>query len=134
MSDLEDYDPFVYRARCESIVDGDTMWFTLDLGLDIHTFEKIRLLNADTRETHFVSHDSEEYRRGKIHTEFVEDWIEAATLSWTEDQWPFFVDTEYDATGDHERLLADVYAREDPTKSLEEALFEEFDDVEEVDY
>jgi len=106
---------YEYRAEVDRVVDGDTIDFTVDLGF--HTFTKIRtrLSGVDTHETYGVSHDSEEFRLGKIETEFVEEWLDDAD--------ELFIETE--KTGKYGRWIAQVY--NDSGESLNVALIEEFD-------
>lgn len=126
----EPWQPFVYRAQITHIVDGDTLDVRLDLGFNTFVKRRIRLQDADTREIHFVDHDSEEYERGTVHTEFAARWVRAARDGDAGD-WPFVVKTDYDEAGDFDRTLARVYRRDTGT-DLGSALLTAFDDVEVV--
>lgn len=120
---------FTYQAKVNEVTDGDTLVCTFDLGFNVNKADtKIRLLDVDTHEIHFVSHSSEEYKRGIEETEFVREWLNDARKS-TETDWPFIVDTvKGDNTGKYGRYLAYVY-RVDSMDCLNDAILEEFDDV-----
>lgn len=124
------YDPFKFQAKLTEIVDGDTQYFNLDLGFStvIHD-EKVRLLGVDTHEIHFVSDDSEEYKKGMEEKEFVMEWFQKGRDNHDGD-WPFIVDTkEEDNEGKYGRYLADVIRKCDDA-SLVEDLLDEFDGIE----
>ena len=67
-----------YSAETHRVVDGDTLVFMLDLGFHLTKKVEVRLLGVDTAETYGVSHDSEQYERGKEHEEFVREWLNEA--------------------------------------------------------
>lgn len=130
------WEPFVYRAQVDHVVDGDTLDCTFDLGFELYSTLRVRLLGIDTRELSFVSHSSEEYTRGMVHKEYAARWArEAAESSGRE--WPFVVKTELDQRGKYGRVLGYVFPRVTepqslvrPEQSLNEALLAAFDDVE----
>ncbi len=66
-----------YKAKVERIVDGDTIDVVIDLGFKITTFQRIRLANINTPETYIVKRDSEEYKKGVISRQYVEQRIAA---------------------------------------------------------
>jgi len=55
---------YEYRAKCVRVVDGDTLDLDIDLGLNVHVMERVRLAGIDTPETYGVKKDSEEYAAG----------------------------------------------------------------------
>lgn len=134
--------PFLYRGHVwkdrkevegsDAVVDGDTIWFRFDMGFYDYHITNVRLLTVDTREISFVSHDSEEYKRGIEHKEFVEEWLAEQTTEW-DGRWPFLLKTylgeQYGAYG---RVLAEVYGRASG-ENLAHQLLDEFDDVEVYD-
>ena len=122
------FDPYVYRCRVDRIIDGDTFEVTFDLGFDINFEQLVRLHGVDTREIHFVAEDTEEYRRGMRHKEFVEEWF--AEEGADDAEWPLVSYTVDDTRGKYGRFLADFAPRDEPTALLSDALLEEFDDVE----
>lgn len=122
------FTPFVYRAQIDNVVDGDTFDSYVDLGFDTFQHMRVRLFGIDTREISFVSHESEEYKRGMAHYWFTEEWVESAQAHH-EGEWPFLLQTAFDVKGSYGRVLAYVYRR-DINERLGAALLEEFDDVE----
>jgi len=115
-----------YQARCVEVVDGDTQDVVVDLGFHIQRRIRLRLQGVDTHETYGVSHDSEEYRRGKQESEFVERWFDDAADAHVDSKWPLIVRT--DKTGKYGRYLATIERRSDGAV-LNDALRETFDGV-----
>lgn len=112
---------YEYQATLMDVVDGDTIDMTVDLGFRIHREIRLRLQGIDTHETYGVSHDSEEYQRGKEEAQFVEAWFETGT---TDDlEWPFTIRTE--KRGKFGRYLAEV-ERESDGAILNDDLITEF--------
>lgn len=65
---------FYYRAKLVKVVDGDTMDFDIDLGMDCWLKnQRIRLANIDTHEIYSVKHSSEEYRLGMLSKNALEE-------------------------------------------------------------
>lgn len=107
---------YVYHAKLERIVDGDTYDLQFYLGFHIMCSKRVRLKNVDTPEIYGVKHSSDEYERGKAASDFVERWFaEHGPL--------VMVKTHGDETGAYGRWLAEVFS-EDGKHSLEEALLE----------
>jgi micrococcal nuclease len=97
------------QASLLSVVDGDTIDVTVDLGFRIHREIRLRLEGVDTHETYGVAKDSEEYRRGTEAKAFVEAWFDAAEPD--EFEWPAVVRTE--KTGKFGRCIAGVERKAD---------------------
>lgn len=114
---------YEYQASLLNVVDGDTIDVTVDLGFRIHREIRLRLEGIDTHETHGVSKDSEEYRKGMQEKRFVEEWFRAITPDDIE--WPFVIRTE--KTGKFGRYIAEVERKADDT-ILNDALIAEFGD------
>jgi len=119
-----EFSPFWYSAECVRVVDGDTMDVKIDLGFKIYHVIRLRLLDVDTPETYGVPKESEEYKRGKEATRFVEDLVyEDDGLT----SRPLHIHTVKDSTGKYGRYLAEVYVApsdgEDPV-CVNEALRE----------
>lgn len=133
----DEWEPFVYQARPLNVVDGDTIDFRVDLGFEIYAKRRIRLRGVDTAEISFVSHDSDEYRAGQKHREFVRQWlslmqgqyVKQNNVQSDDDSWPFILKTDYDPYGKYGRVIASVHPRV-AEQDLASALLEEFDDVE----
>lgn len=129
--------PWLYRARLERVVDGDTLDLTLDLGFRITRKARVRLKDVDTAEIWGVQQDSQEYRQGKVHKAFVTGWLHEAEER-VDGEWPLITRTYRDRTGKFGRYLADVIRSEehapraDPV-TLTDALTEEFGEGVEAD-
>ena len=100
---------YEYSAGLLSVVDGDTVDVTVDLGFRIHREIRLRLAGVDTHETYGVPKASEEYERGTVEREFVEAWFAEGTTD--EFAWPVVIRTE--KTGKFGRYLAVVERRTD---------------------
>jgi len=110
---------YEYRAELKRVVDGDTYDFTVDLGFRVSKDIRIRMLGVDTAETYGVKKESDEYKRGMEHKQWVEQWFDEAD--------ELFIETEKDEKGKYGRWLARVY--DESGESLNAALQEEFEDV-----
>lgn len=64
---------FVYEARVERVVDGDTLTLTIDLGFDFMWKQNVRLSGFDTPEIYFV--DIETREEGEKSKKFLEDLL-----------------------------------------------------------
>lgn len=53
---------FEYKAKCVRVLDGDTMDFQMDLGFNMTTIQRVRLLGVDAPETRTL--DLNEKRAG----------------------------------------------------------------------
>jgi len=113
---------YEYNAKIDSIVDGDTIDVTVDVGFDMRRNIRLRLKGVDTAETYGVDKDTNEYQRGKEHTQFVKEWCDVDT----DMKWPFTVWTE--KKGSFGRYLATVVRKTDNSE-LSKALQDNFDDV-----
>jgi len=78
-----------YRWQCElvKVVDGDTLEAEIHLDFGVKLQAKLRLEGIDTPEIHTAKHNTEEYRKGILAKEFVEErfkvqgkkfWIESS--------------------------------------------------------
>ena len=91
---------YKYRAKLIKVVDGDTIDFSIDVGFKMTTEQRIRLKGIDTPETWRRKKDSEEYKQGKIATNFVIKRLE-------ENNNECVVRTDKD-TGVYGRYIADI--------------------------
>lgn len=117
-------DAWEFSARLDRVIDGDTYSLEFDLGFSVTKTVRVRLFGVDTAEVFGVSHDSEEYERGKDHEDFVRSWFMFANTA--ESDWPLDVVTLKD-TGKYGRYIAVI--RGPDGESLTQALTEEFDDL-----
>ena len=117
-----------YLCPCDviNIVDGDTWDVRIDLFFENRTIERVRAMEIDTREIHFVKHDSEEYERGMVHKEFVDDWVEAGREP--DEDFPFVLYSHNFNRGKYGRVIGDIYSAKQQ-EWLTESLVEKYDDV-----
>lgn len=99
-----------YRARCESVTDGDTLRVTVDLGFHCYHVECLRLEGIDTAEVR-----GPERPDGIVAKAFAKLWVDTAGTG----EWPLIVETRKGET--FGRYVADVY-RADNGESLADAL------------
>lgn len=100
---------YIYRAHVVHVVDGDTYDVDVDLGMNVHVRERVRLYNVDTPEVYGVKKDSVEYAAGMAASTFVRDLIEGR------DVW---IETYKDAKGKYGRYIATVYIDDDMQRDL----------------
>jgi micrococcal nuclease len=93
---------YQYQAQIQKVVDGDTYVIDIDLGLTVWVRnEKIRLYGVDTPEVYGVKKDSEEYKKGKMASDFAKSLIKKGQQA--------IVETMKDAKGKYGRYLAVLY-------------------------
>jgi len=101
---------YTYKAQCKRVVDGDTLDLNLDLGLGVHSHQRVRLSGIDTPETYGVKKDSEEFAAGLRAKEAVEKALFARDIqnkfTIPRDIW---VETRKDKTGKYGRYLAVIW-------------------------
>jgi micrococcal nuclease len=59
---------YEYRARCDRVVDGDTLDVLVDVGFDIHVRQRVRLIGVNCAEHGTIAGDDA--------TAFTKAWIE----------------------------------------------------------
>lgn len=102
---------FVYRvSSLERVVDGDTIDVTLDLGFDVCTRQRVRLLGIDTPESR--TSDPEEKKFGLLSKEKLKEWCMKAVASDDDDIEIELRCPEKDSRGKFGRILAEVWVRE----------------------
>jgi len=62
---------YIYKAKCERVVDGDTIDATIDLGFDTWKKIRIRLVGINAAESR--TRDLEEKARGLAAKQYVKD-------------------------------------------------------------
>ncbi len=103
---------FVYQVTSiEKIVDGDTIDVTLDLGFDVCTRQRVRLLGIDTPESR--TRDLEEKKYGLLAKKKLKDWCLKAVASDRDDIEIQLRCPEKDSRGKFGRILAEVWVSED---------------------
>ena len=118
--------PTEVPARCEDVVDGDTLDVVAQLPLGVRRPVTLRLDGVDTAEVYGVDHDSEEYARGAEQSAFVREWVSDAAAAEDVDEWPLAV--EIVERGKYGRWVSRVRRRSDG-EELTERLREEFEDI-----
>lgn len=116
MTDIQ----YVYPARLEEVIDGDTIDVTVDLGFHITRRVRLRLAGLDTAEIYGVEDESAEYERGMVHSNYVSEWFDETP----DEAFPLTVDVQ--KKGKFGRYIATVY-RNDRERSLNDALRASFD-------
>jgi micrococcal nuclease len=95
--------PFIYRAQCVRVVDGDTVDLYVDCGFYQYAKLRFRLIGIDTPELN--SKDQGERLKALEAKQFTVDMLKPAPVS---DNWSLLVKTyKSDSFG---RWLCDIYA------------------------
>ena len=103
---------FIYRvSSLERVVDGDTIDVTLDLGFDVCTRQRVRLLGIDTPESR--TSDAEEKKFGLLSKQKLKEWCMKAVASEDDDIEIELRCPEKDSRGKFGRILAEVWVSED---------------------
>jgi micrococcal nuclease len=105
---------FKYRIKAlEKVVDGDTIDVAIDLGFDVCTSQRVRLLGIDTPESR--TSDKEEKPFGLLSKKKLKEWCLKAVASEKDDIEMEIRCPEADSRGKFGRVLAEVWVREDDT-------------------
>jgi len=103
---------YIYRvSSLEKVVDGDTIDVTLDLGFDVCTRQRVRLLGIDTPESR--TSDKEEKKFGLLSKKKLKEWCLKAVASEKDDIEIELRCPERDSRGKFGRILAEVWIFED---------------------
>jgi micrococcal nuclease len=104
--------PFVYKVTAiEKVVDGDTVDVVIDLGFDVATRQRVRLLGIDTPESR--TRDLEEKRFGLLSKKKLKQWCLKAVESEKDDIELELRCEEADSRGKFGRVLAEIWVTED---------------------
>lgn len=102
---------FKYRIKSlERVVDGDTIDVAIDLGFDVSTTQRVRLLGIDTPESRTA--DPEEKKFGVLSKEKLKEWCLKAVVSDKDDIEMEIRCPEADSREKFGRVLAEVWVRE----------------------
>ena len=105
---------FKYRIKAlEKVVDGDTIDVAIDLGFDVCTSQRVRLLGMDTPESR--TSDKEEKPFGLLSKKKLKEWCLKAVASEKDNIEMEIRCLEADSRGKFGRVLAEVWVREDET-------------------
>ena len=103
---------FIYRvSSLEKVVDGDTIDVSIDLGFDVCTKQRVRLLGIDTPESR--TRDLEEKKFGLLSKKKLREWCLKAVASEKDDIEIELRCPEKDSRGKFGRILAEVWVSED---------------------
>lgn len=103
---------FKYRiAALEKVVDGDTVDVLIDLGFDVLTRQRVRLLGIDTPESR--TSDLEEKKYGLMSKKALKDWCLKAVASEKDDIEMELRTPEADSRGKFGRVLGEIWVTED---------------------
>ena len=103
---------FKYRVSAlEKVVDGDTIDVAIDLGFDVCTKQRVRLLGIDTPESR--TSDKEEKKFGLLSKKRMKEWRLKAVASEKDDVESELRCPEADSRGKFGRVLAEVWVCED---------------------
>jgi len=103
---------YTYRVSSISkIVDGDTIDVNIDLGFDVCTKQRVRLLGIDTPESR--TSDAEEKKFGLLSKKKLKEWCMKAVASDKDDIEIELRCPEADSRGKFGRVLAEVWISED---------------------
>ena len=103
---------FKYRvSSLERVVDGDTIDVNIELGFDVCTKQRVRLLGTDTPESR--TRDLEEKTLGLISKKKLKEWCLKAVASEKDDIEIQLRCPEADSRGKFGRVLAEVWINED---------------------
>jgi len=98
--------PFIYFATVERVVDGDTVYFDIDMGFNTWKMhESVRLMGIDTPEKR--TRDLLEKQFGLLAAEKVEELLPPGKI--------VLLETVLDKTGKFGRVLANVWITDDMT-------------------
>lgn len=105
---------YIYKGKVLRVIDGDTVDILVHLGFGICSELRFRLAGIDAPEIYGVKHESEEYRKGIVAKERLEELI------WGKEVVLY---SHKDSSGGFGRYLADIYI--DDGKTVQEALLSE---------
>ena len=102
---------FKYRvSSLEKVVDGDTIDVCIDLGFDVCTKQRVRLLGIDTPESR--TSNAEEKVFGLLSKQKLKEWCLKAVASDTDDIEIELRCPEADSRGKFGRVLAEIWISE----------------------
>jgi len=103
---------YIYNvSSIAKIVDGDTIDVNIDLGFDVCTKQRVRLLGIDTPESR--TSDAEEKKFGLLSKKKLKEWCMKAVASDKDDIEIQLRCPEADSRGKFGRVLAEVWVGED---------------------
>jgi len=120
----ESSDLYVYRARLDEVIDGDTFSLIVDLGFGVTIEVEAGLVGVDTAEITGPEAGGGEYEEGQRQRAFAKDYLTGENATG---EYPLILRSYGEAR--RGRWVGDI-RRVGAEKSLREALIEEFPEVE----
>jgi micrococcal nuclease len=112
-------DKYIYRAKLDRVVDGDTVDALIDVGFDIWFKKRIRFMGLDTWESR--TRDLEEKKKGKLAKERTRQLLEEVSSK------PGYFRIKSHGLGKYGRVLGEIFIMDKDGKqwSVNETLITE---------
>ena len=112
-------DKYIYRAKLDRVVDGDTIDALIDVGFDIWFKKRIRFMGLDTWESR--TRDLEEKKKGKLAKERTRQLLEEVSSK------PGYFRLKSHGLGKYGRVLGEIFIMDKDGKqwSVNETLITE---------
>jgi micrococcal nuclease len=112
-------DKYIYRAKLDRVVDGDTVDALIDVGFDIWFKKRIRFMGLDTWESR--TRDLEEKKKGKLAKERTRQLLEEVSSK------PGYFRLKSHGLGKYGRVLGEIFIMDKDGKqwSVNETLITE---------
>jgi len=94
-------DKYIYRAKLDRVVDGDTVDALIDVGFDIWFKKRIRFMGLDTWESR--TRDLEEKKKGKLAKERTRQLLEEVSSK------PGYFRIKSHGLGKYGRVLGEIF-------------------------
>ena len=103
-------DKYIYRAKLDRVVDGDTVDALIDVGFNIWFKKRIRFVGVDTWESR--TRDLEEKKKGKLAAERTRQLLEEVSSK------PGYFRIKSHGVGKYGRVLAEIYIQDKEGNSI----------------
>jgi len=116
---IKTMDKYIYRAKLDRVVDGDTVDALIDVGFDIWFKKRIRFMGLDTWESR--TRDLEEKKKGKLAKERTRQLLEEVSSK------PGYFRIKSHGLGKYGRVLGEIFIMDKDGKqwSVNETLITE---------
>jgi micrococcal nuclease len=116
---IKTMDKYIYRAKLDRVVDGDTVDALIDVGFDIWFKKRIRFMGLDTWESR--TRDLEEKKKGKLAKERTRQLLEEVSSK------PGYFRLKSHGLGKYGRVLGEIFIMDKDGKqwSVNETLITE---------
>ena len=102
--EVKTFDKYIYRAKLERVVDGDTVDALIDVGCDIWIKKRIRFMGLDTWECR--TRNLEEKKKGLAAKARTKELLESTSSK------PGFFRIKSHGVGKYGRVLAEIYIQD----------------------